>query len=192
MKALEILKEEHRQIEKVLAALRRAVTRARKGQGLDPEWFGRAATFLVKMADENHAFKEDDVLWRSLEKHDLLSAEDRVLRLFEHHLVSSLHARAIAELAAAVKAGDVSSIPDMLDAASAYVDVVQAHIRQEERVIHPQAERLPPEACEELLVRFGELETVTPEEFAAAADELASKVAVHEPSAQASPLTAST
>jgi hemerythrin-like domain-containing protein len=158
---------------------------------LDPEWFARAATFLVVFADENHAFKEDEVLWRSLEKYGLLGAEEQVLRLLGNHLLGSTYARGIADLAAAVKAGDIASVPDMLEAASAYADVVETHIRLEERVIHPQAERLPPEACEELLVRFGELDTVTPAGFAAAADELARKVAVQEPSTQASPLMAS-
>jgi hemerythrin-like domain-containing protein len=191
MKALEILKEEHRQIEKVLAALRSAVTQARRGQGLDPEWFERAATFLLVFADENHAFKEDEVLWRSLEKYGLLSVEEPVLRLLENHWVSGTYARAIADLAAAVKAGDVSSVRDLLEAAAAYAEVAEAHIRLEERVIHPQAERLPPAACEELLVRFGELDTVTPAGFAAAADELARAVAVQEPSTQASPPPAS-
>src|ERR1700682_2380657 len=105
MKALDILKEEHRQIEKVLAALRTAVAQARAGKGLDPDWFERAATFLLVFADENHAFKEDEVLWRSLEKYGLLSVEERVLRLLENHLVSGTYAAAIAVLAGDVTGG---------------------------------------------------------------------------------------
>src|SRR3989304_8130286 len=69
--ATEILKEDHRLIERLLRVLAQAAGKVEKGEEVSTTVFARALDFIRNFADRCHHGKEEDCLFPALEAHGL-------------------------------------------------------------------------------------------------------------------------
>jgi hemerythrin-like domain-containing protein len=142
LRATVVLMEEHRVIERVLAALETAAERLRAGDPIDPSFFLRASDFVKGFADGCHHQKEEGVLFPALESAGLPREGGPVgVMLEEHEEGRELNAgmRAGAER---VAAGDASARDEIARCALDYVALLRAHIAKEDRVLFRMADEM--------------------------------------------------
>ena len=142
MEATDILMEEHRVIERVLAALETAASRLRSGEAISPAIFLQAAEFIKGFADGCHHKKEEGVLFPAMRAVGVTGEGGPIgVMLAEHHegreLTSSM--RAAAERLAS---GDADARAELARSALNYVALLRQHITKEENVLFPMAEQV--------------------------------------------------
>src|SRR3989304_7184874 len=64
----ELLKQDHRVIERMLKVRATAADRLDRGQEVDPSVFDRSLDFIRQFADYNHHGKEEDILFNAIEQ----------------------------------------------------------------------------------------------------------------------------
>lgn len=171
MQALDILYEEHQHILRVLDAAEHAVAQAREGR-VDAEFFVALAEFIGTYADGAHHAKEEQLLFRALE--DFGHTDHLSCMLREHSYGRELRAW-LDGAAAALAARADGALLDVLDATERYAFLLRSHIRKEDQGLFPNAAHaIPAEAFQTLLERYPSVTSVTPADFAAASDRLAS------------------
>ena len=159
MNPFEILMAEHRNIERGLDLLERAVTRIEGGQSPTTEPLGPAlshlVTFFRRYADACHHAKEEKVLFPALEDVGLPPDEGPVaVMLAEHEEGRGLVGRIAQELGA--------PSPDsalLVQAARTFASLLGAHIQKEDQVLfHIGRMRLPPDRDAAILDAYGAME----------------------------------
>lgn len=142
MEATKVLMEEHRVIERVLAALETAALRLRSGEAISPAIFLQAAEFIKGFADGCHHKKEEGVLFPAMQAVGVPREGGPIgVMLAEHHegreLTSAM--RAAAERLAG---GDAAARAELAQAALDYVALLRQHIAKEDNVLFRLAEQV--------------------------------------------------
>jgi hemerythrin-like domain-containing protein len=146
MKVTQILMEEHRIIERVLAALEKAAKRLEAGEPIQAGFFIEAADFVKGFADGCHHKKEEGVLFKSLTQHDLSEQAGPVAVMLAEHEQGRTFTRAMREAALKLKAGDQSAKQAIIHNSRGYAALLRQHIAKEDGVLFPMADRvIPPE-----------------------------------------------
>ncbi len=151
MDAIETLMTEHRAIERVLDALVAFADEAGRREASDAKELGRFVEFIRQFADACHHGKEEGILFAAMVDHGFPRDGGPIaMMLLEHDrgraLVSMLRRYAEAE-------GEWSDEDrrQISDAAHAYAELLREHIRKEDAILYPMAERhLPPEAMQKV------------------------------------------
>jgi hemerythrin-like domain-containing protein len=165
--------DEHRAIERVLAALDILVAKALTGDSPDPVFFESAADFARSFADRAHHAKEENLLFRAMQDNGFPVDEGPIgCMLREHDFGRSLSGQ-MRDTAKAMRSGDGTSRTQMLASAAGYSRLLGAHIQKEDQVLYPLAEQVIPESDRAaLLARFLELDVAAKKTVAQAAEEL--------------------
>ena len=141
MKATDILREEHRVIERVLACLERMMVQAESAGRLDGASAEQAIDFFRSFADGCHHAKEEDHLFPAVEAKGLLRAGGPTgVMLHEHEVGRSAIAGMAANLRAASE-GDRQAIDRFVYHGGSYVDLFRQHIDKEDQVLFVMADR---------------------------------------------------
>jgi hemerythrin-like domain-containing protein len=144
MKATAILMDEHRLIERVLAALQTAAERLDRGERIDAAFFADAVEFSRGFADGCHHHKEEGVLFPALQAAGMPVEGGPVgVMLAEHEQARAL-TRALSDGAERMAAGSAAASARVVSAAREYVRLLRAHIQKEDRVLFPMADQLIP------------------------------------------------
>lgn len=155
MRAIEILKDEHRQIERVLLALATEVIRVREGAPADPAFFEQAADFIQVYADGSHHAKEEGVLFEVLHQHGLPKDVGPLHCMLREHDMGRRLTVAMGSAARGLKQGRSEMRDAMLEAAAQYSQLLAMHIQKEDNGLFMLAEqRLSPEALDQALARY--------------------------------------
>jgi len=159
VKATEILMDEHRVIERVLAALEGAARRVEAGQAVRPGFFIEAAEFIRGFADGCHHIKEEDVLFRSMEDHGVpVHGGPLGVMLHEHELGRGF-TREMATAAERWQNGDDSARANVVANALGYVSLLRAHIHKEDNILFRIADQvLPPDEQDRVNDGFDHIE----------------------------------
>ena len=159
MRTTEVLMDEHRIIERVLAALETAAHRLRDGDAVEPSFFLRAADFIGGFADGCHHRKEEGVLFPALEAAGIPRDGGPVgVMLHEHEEGRRLNA-AMRAGAERMSAGDARAKEDVAQSALAYVALLRGHIAKEDGVLFPMADQaIRGRAAEHVLEEFEKVE----------------------------------
>ena len=141
MEATEILKKEHRIIERVLASLEVAAGRLSAGESVSPQIFIMAADFIKGFADGCHHKKEEGVLFPAMEAAGVPRQGGPIgVMLAEHeqgrHFTADM--RAAAERLAA---GETDAREAVADNALRYVALLRGHIAKEDNILFAMADR---------------------------------------------------
>ncbi len=146
------LHREHQLILRVLETLRRAVKRLEAGGRVPPAFWEEVVNFLQNFADHFHHAKEEELLFGLLQEHH----RDSVAALLEEHEQGRLLVHAL-ETATALTGGD--NTRELAATAREYAGMLETHIRHEDEVVYPRAERkLTPEGREALSRSFDQRE----------------------------------
>lgn len=155
-KATDVLKHEHRIIEKVLGA----VEKLANTQGAIPvEQWEKALDFIRNFADKCHHLKEEGLLFPALEEHGIPREGGPIGVMLMEHEEGRGYVRAMAEALSAVKQQPEAARPRLVGNARAYVRLLREHIPKEDDILFNMADDvLTPEEQKELLREFEEHE----------------------------------
>lgn len=153
MSPTEILKQEHRVIERMLDVLDRIARACEQTGALDTESATDAVTFFRNFADRCHHGKEENQLFPVLEERglDAENGPTAVMRL-EHEDGRAL-IRGIEQSIEGAGRGDVKAIRDFLRHADSYTGMLRVHIRKEDNCLFPMADRALSGADQESVLR---------------------------------------
>jgi len=85
MQATDILMEEHRVIERVLASLETAANRLSAGQIVPMDFFFKAADFIKNFADGCHHKKEEGILFVAMDANGMAQDAEPLSIMLEEH-----------------------------------------------------------------------------------------------------------
>jgi hemerythrin-like domain-containing protein len=140
---LDTLTTEHRQIERVLAAVARAVREGAAtlagGRQLPFEIFPAAVAFFRTFADGAHHVKEEDGLFAAMIGAGASSERGPVACMLRGHDTGRDLVAQISAALAAREGGERGWELDLLESAALYHDFLLEHITREDRFIYPLA-----------------------------------------------------
>jgi hemerythrin-like domain-containing protein len=141
MEATNILREEHRVIERVLAALETATDHLLADRSISPTFFLQSAEFIKGFADGRHHKKEEGVLFPAMEAAGIPADGGPIgVMLAEHDEGRRLVASMLA-LADKMISGDATAKEQLVQATRGYTSLLRAHILKEEGILFPMAEQ---------------------------------------------------
>lgn len=146
MKATEILSSEHRVIERVIASLETAAEKLETGQNVRPGFFIEAYDFIKGFADGCHHKKEEGVLFKMMGEHGLPEQGGPVGVMLMEHEQGRIFTRGMREAAQKLDAGDVTARTAVIQNAYGYATLLRQHIRKEDNVLFPMANKVIPAA----------------------------------------------
>ncbi|MGE0480581.1 MAG: hemerythrin domain-containing protein [Phycisphaerae bacterium] len=133
----EILKAEHRVIERVLTALERFAAQER----IDADAVGRAIDFLRNFADGCHHFKEENELFPRMQAAGVPREGGPLGCMLDEHALGRALIRQMGDHLAAAARGDADAEHVLRTAAAGYVELLRNHIWKEDHVLFDLADR---------------------------------------------------
>src|SRR3990167_2038826 len=155
-KATEVLKQEHRVIEKVLAAVEKL---AGHPGPIPLEPWEKAIDFIRNFADKCHHLKEEGLLFPTLEEHGIPREGGPVgMMLFEHEEGRG-YVKAMVTALSHAKQDPQAARTELFQNAGAYLRLLREHIAKEDQILFDMADSaLTPEEQKKLLKEFDEPE----------------------------------
>jgi len=104
----------------------------------DPVFVDTAVDFIRMYADRIHHGKEEDILFRDLDKKDL-SAEDRQVmnELIAEHVFGRKTTKALVDANTRYRNGDASALANIAEQLTTLVEFYPKHIEKEDKVFFP-------------------------------------------------------
>lgn len=163
----QVLKDEHRVIERMLAVLHRAAAKLEAGERVDPSVFERGIDFIRNFADRYHHAKEENALFTTMAAHGIPQRQGPIGVMLMEHEQGRAHVRGMAEALEKYRAGDDSARSALAEHANGYADLLSAHIYKEDNILYPMGDQvMAADVQEGLLKDFREMEArvLTPAE----------------------------
>jgi hemerythrin-like domain-containing protein len=158
-KAIDVLMNEHRLIEKVMNALEVFTRSATSGQPVDREPLRQFVEFFRNFADKCHHGKEEDLLFASLMDHGLPREQGPLAVMFFEHGEGRAQVKALEEIGMGCGPLSAEETERLVQNAHAYVSLLRNHILKEDRILYPMAQQaIPVEEMEKLADQFNEFE----------------------------------
>lgn len=137
MDAIQIMKEEHTYIKRMLKVLRKACLNILEGQSVDYQLFTDSVDFIRNYADKYHHSKEEDVLFKKMQEEinnpDTLSA---VQGMFIEHDFGRLFIFNLVKAVDKVQNGDAEAKVDIIGNTIPYTDLLARHIDKEDNALY--------------------------------------------------------
>lgn len=125
---------EHRLIEKLMPLLRRATEAARREGRIDPAFVEFALDFIRVYADKCHHGKEEDILFRALDRKALAPDHRAVMdELVEEHGVGRKAVGELREAVGAYRKGDAAALATVVGRLEWLADFYPVHIDKEDK-----------------------------------------------------------
>ena len=151
-KATALLSDEHRVIERVLATLEK-LTRKPAREAL--ESWKQALDFIRHFADQCHHFKEEKVLFPTLEEHGIPRDGGPVGMMLMEHEKGRSYVRAMFAALGQIEAKDETAQASLFENAKEYVRLLREHIQKEDDILFRIADEvLPADEQRKLLMNF--------------------------------------
>lgn len=142
------LSQEHQTILRAVDALSAFAEEVRRGGG-DREELFRFLTFIRDYADGLHHGKEEEVLFPAMVEAGFPKEGGPIAVMLREHDIGREHVATLLGLAGTRVPWTPEDREEIYLAARGYADLLQAHIRKEDEVLYPMAERrLDPELQE--------------------------------------------
>lgn len=143
MQATEILKSEHRVIERVLTAVEAAVDKLQRGEEVRPGFFLDVAQFVKGFADGCHHQKEEGALFKTMVAYGAPQEGPIAVMLWEHDQ-GRAYIQALRAGALEWQAGELSARQKVIENALGYVHLLRQHIMKEDEILFPLADQVIP------------------------------------------------
>ncbi len=151
MKPTEVLMQEHRAIERLLAVLESACDDLEQGAPVPPQVFADALEFVRVFADQCHHGKEEETLFPLLESHDVPRDGGPLGTMLGEHDQGRAYVRAMGE--ALGRFDQPGAKEDFIENARSYSELLHAHIAKEDDVLFPMADMLLSDQEQDALAR---------------------------------------
>lgn len=142
MKATEILMEEHRMIERVLAVLDKAAGLLEQGEDVPPDLFPKAVEFIRGFADRCHHGKEEGSLFPLLERQGVPREGGPVGVMLAEHEEGRRWVKLMEEAGARFRQGEAAARGDLIKGARGYSELLWQHINKEDHVLFRMADQV--------------------------------------------------
>lgn len=137
----DILKDEHRAIERMLRQLELAVQRAKQGERVLPRIFRDILYFLQQFADKHHHGKEEDLLFAAMEEKGFRRDVGPLAVMFHEHEQGRSNVRGMLQAVDRYEANDPEGLRLLASNAQAFIDLLRDHIMKEDSVLFFMADR---------------------------------------------------
>lgn len=159
MKATDIMKAEHRTIERVLECLRRATDQAEQSAALDGESIRGMLQFFRDFADQCHHGKEEKRFFPVARRRGVGCPPGDIDILLDEHEQGRGRVRAMVEALPEAEQGGAEAKARLCANAREYIALLLEHIRKEDDCLFPTADNLLTADDQESLMRaFDEIE----------------------------------
>lgn len=129
---------EHRLIERMIRQIQKVLKQIDATNEVDPLFIDKAVDFIRTYADRTHHGKEEDILFRDLQKKELSNDDRRVMNeLVEEHVFGRHTTKNLVEANNRYRSGDKSALTAIEDHLRTLVDFYPKHIEKEDKVFFP-------------------------------------------------------
>ncbi|HXV83403.1 MAG TPA: hemerythrin domain-containing protein [Candidatus Binatia bacterium] len=149
-KATDMLSDEHRIIERMLAVLKK-LTNAPVENSLD-SW-RKALDFFSHFADQCHHFKEEQVLFLAMEEHGIPREGGPIGMMLTEHEEGRGLVKAMISAVPLVEAKNEAAKEILVDKAKAYLRLLKDHIQKEDEILFKIADDVIPADEQKALLR---------------------------------------
>jgi hemerythrin-like domain-containing protein len=128
------LMKEHRLIEKMLAHIDEEIERMEKFKKANPLFIDIAVDFIRMYADRTHHGKEEDILFRELEKKDMSPNHKKIMgELVKEHAWARQTVGKLVEAKERYTKGNVNEVEEIINLMSQLVEFYPKHIEKEDK-----------------------------------------------------------
>jgi hemerythrin-like domain-containing protein len=107
---------------------------------VDPVFVDTAVDFIRIYADRTHHGKEEDILFRNLDKRPLSAADRRIMEeLIQEHVFGRQTTKALADANTRYRKGDPAAVSEIAEKFRALAALYPKHIEKEDKVFFPAA-----------------------------------------------------
>lgn len=148
MDAIELMREEHNNIKRMLGVIRRLCVKIVEGEQVDYYLFYKVIDFVRNYADKHHHLKEENVVFKEMsDKLGEAIARGPVYGMLAEHDLGRLFIYNLENAVGEVRRGNTEARVDVIGNAIGYVDLLSRHIEKEDSTIYEYARRrLSPES----------------------------------------------
>lgn len=150
------LMTEHRLIEKMLTIIDKRVSIMQEKNEIDPVFIDSAVDFIRTYADRTHHGKEEDILFRELEKKNISAPDKKIMQdLVDEHQYARKIVREIVDARNNYVHGNVSARTMIIDGLHALISFYPGHIQKEDKIFFPDTEKyFTPAELDKMLDEF--------------------------------------
>lgn len=135
MQARAPLMIEHRLIERMIDLIKDNLEQINKSGMVDPLFVDTAVDFIRMYADRTHQGKEEDILFRDLDKRPLSVGDRRAMeKLILDHVFGRKTIKALVEANTRYRNGDATALAEIADKLRTIVDFYPKHMEKEDKV----------------------------------------------------------
>ena len=129
---------EHRLIERMIALINDALAQIQSTGKVDPLFVDTAVDFIRMYADRTHHGKEEDILFRELDKRPLSADDRRVMKeLIQEHVFGRQTTKALVDANIRYRNGDAAALAEIAEKLQTLVEFYPKHIEKEDKVFFP-------------------------------------------------------
>ena len=128
------LMKEHRLIEKMILLMENEIEKMKKHAKANPLFIDTAVDFIRMYADRTHHGKEEDILFRDLEKKNLSPNHSKIMQeLVEEHIWARNTVGKLVDAKNQYVKGNIKKLDDIVDLMSELVVFYPKHIDKEDK-----------------------------------------------------------
>jgi len=129
---------EHRLIERMIAVIKGGLAQIHSSSKVDTLFVDKAVDFIRMYADRTHHGKEEDILFRDLDKRPMSADDRRVMEeLIQEHVFGRQTTKALVDANTRYRNGDAAALPEIADKLQTLVEFYPKHIEKEDKVFFP-------------------------------------------------------
>ena len=126
---------EHRLIEQMISLIREKIGEIQAADTVDVEFIDAAVDFIQTYADRCHHGKEEQILFRDLEKKQMKTSDARIMQeLIEEHVRGRKLTGLLVKAKERYASGDKDALPDILGLLKELTEFYPEHIKKEDKV----------------------------------------------------------
>ena len=131
---------EHRLIERMLSVIKCVLDKIESRHKVDPVFVDIAVDFIRVYADRTHHGKEEDILFRELNKKALQSEDSKIMKeLIEEHVFGRQTTKALVEANNRYRKGDETALADIAANFKTLTEFYPRHIEKEDTIFFPSS-----------------------------------------------------
>jgi hemerythrin-like domain-containing protein len=142
MSATDVLKDEHRGVERMLAIVEAATRRLQAGGNVPADLYLKAVDFFRGFTDGCHHAKEEEKLFPTLERRGVPRAGSPIGVMLAEHEQGRAYVRAMTEAAGRYSKGDPTAVAALIESGRGYVRLLHQHIAKEDGILFPMADQM--------------------------------------------------